>query len=225
MVWVTDSQSSIDIMNNIPHGIGIRDMLKPELDVGLELYEEQLNKPWVYRRIEKVISHIALEDAPNEFYWGCNMVADEMATRARQFLKLDNLQGIEHHVFKGTKVGCKIEGRIENNKLHNTIKEHIQGRELKKFLMEKYGWSERIFMDIGWVAHQRELGKYPRVQRCTLVKYIHGWLATKRRRSRVGSLLDAACPLCGREETRQHLFECSNAQCIAVLERSKQLNL
>ena len=212
MVLVTDSQSSIDIMKNIPQGIGIRDMLKPELDVGLELYETQLTNSWVYRRVEKVVSHIELDDAPNEFYWGCNCLADEMATRARHILKIENLQGIDHHVLKGTQVGCKIDGRIENNNLHNTIKEHIQGRELKFFLMEKYGWPDHIFMDIGWVAHQRELTKYPRLQRCTLVKYIHGWLATKRRRSRIGSVLDATCPLCGEEETRQHLFECSNAR-------------
>ena len=90
--------------------------------------------------------------------------------------------------------------------------EHIQGHELKLFLMEKYGWTEKFFLDIAWPAHQRELSKYPRLKRATLIKYIHGWLATKRRRSREGVFHDSLCPLCGDEETKYHMFACTNSR-------------
>ena len=79
-------------------------------------------------------------------------------------------------------------------------------------------------MDIGWIAHQRELSKYPRLQRGTLIKYINGWLATKCRRSREGSLQDSICPLCGDEETKQHMFACTNEQFSSIRnERFQQL--
>ena len=212
VVLVTDSQASIDIINHIPQGIGIRDMLRPELDVGLELYHQRQNKQWVHWKIEKVTSHIEVEEAPNEFYWGCNTYVDELATRARQRFNLEDLKGVEHYVFPGARVGCKIKGRVENNNLYTAVNEHIQGRELKFFLMEKYGWSEDIFLDIGWSAHAKELSKYPRLKRGTLIKYIHGWLATKRRRFREGVFQDPLCPLCGDEETKYHMLECSNQQ-------------
>jgi len=185
-------------------------MLKPELDVGLELYHQRETKPWVQWNIEKVTSHIEVEDAPNEFFWGCNTFVDELATRARRFYNVEALKRVEQYVFPGAVAGCKIDGRIENNNLYTVIMEHIQGNELKWFLMEKYGWSEKIFFDIAWSAHQRELSKYPRLKRSTLIKYIHGWLATNRRRSREGVLQDSLCPLCGNEETKYHMFECTN---------------
>ena len=224
LVLVTDSQASVDIISNIPQRIGISDMLKPEMDVGLEVYHQQQQKQWVHRRVEKVISHIEIEDALNEFFWACNTVADELATVARTVFSVNELKALEDNVFPGTRVGCKIDGRLENNNLYMLLTEHIQGRALKFFLMEKYGWSYRTFMDIGWIAHQRELSKYPRLQRGTLIKYMHGWLATKLRRRREGSVMDSTCPLCGGEENRQHLFSCPNEQYSSIRkERFRQL--
>ena len=57
--------------------------------------------------------------------------------------------------------------------------------------------------------HQRELKKISRVQRVTLLKYIHGWLATNKRRSREGGPALAHCIYCGKVEDRKHLFTCT----------------
>ena len=60
--------------------------------------------------------------------------------------------------------------------------------------------------------HQRELKKISRLQRVTLLKYIHGWLATNKRRSKEGGQALAHCIYCGEVEDRQHLFTCKTPQ-------------
>lgn len=48
------------------------------------------------------------------------------------------------------------------------------------------------------------------LKRITLVKYIHRWLATKKRRHRESRSPDNTCPLCGLVETRDHMFKCQH---------------
>ena len=50
--------------------------------------------------------------------------------------------------------------------------------------MEKYHWTESTFWSIDWKAHNKELQQIHQGKRTTLIKYIHGWLATKKYRNR-----------------------------------------
>ncbi len=43
-------------------------------------------------------------------------------------------------------------------------------------------------------------------------KYLHGWLATKKRHHREGRSPDAQCQLCGEEETRSDFLFCLHSQ-------------
>ena len=60
--------------------------------------------------------------------------------------------------------------------------------------------------------------KTPLTQKPTLIKYIHGWLATKKRRGQEGAFRDSLCPLCGAEESKYHFLVCSNAQLNTIRE-------
>ena len=77
----------------------------------------------------------------------------------------------------------------------------ICGTQIKFYLMEKYDWSASIFSQIDWKAHHKELQKFPRKQKVTLHKYIHGWLATQKRKFRERRSVDDTCPLCGGVES------------------------
>ena len=83
LMLITDSQASIDIMDNIPQMVGIKNTLSAEMDVALELFQQRTLHSWVYRNVVKVESHIDLLDAPDEFMWECNNYVDELATKAR----------------------------------------------------------------------------------------------------------------------------------------------
>ena len=135
----------------------------------------------------KVESHIEVEQAPNAFYWLCNGIADKLATRAIDHFSLDELKNKSTPSLRGTRAICVIDGCQVNSDLQNVLQEKMMGVALKNFLMEKYGWNNSIFQTVFWEAHQAELNKTPIIQRPTLIKYMHGWLATKRRRCREGA--------------------------------------
>ena len=78
--------------------------------------------------------------------------------------------------------------------------------------MHKYDWSKEIIAEIAWEAHGKEIQQYPRDKAVTLFKYIHGWLANGKRRFREKSITTAQCPLCGKEETRDHMLRCDEAR-------------
>ena len=209
---ITDSQSSIDIIANAHRMTGIKDTLQPDMDIGLEVAHQYKLTNWVIRQVIKVESHIEEEKAPNKFYWECNELVDRMATNARSLFSIESLKLTRIGVLPGTWAGCIIQKSLVNSDLYRNLKEHIHGTELRKFLMTKYGWTEKTFKLVDWEEHDRQLKAFSIQQRVTLVKYIHGWLATQRRRFREGSSVTAQCPLCGEEETRGHLFCCQYQQ-------------
>ena len=84
------------------------------------------------------------------------------------------------------------------------------------YLPNRYGWTAQVFSSIDWLTHQREFTKVQKLQQVTLTKFVHGWLATSRRRYRNGGVERSCCPLCTVEETRQHMFRCSNPQFVQL---------
>ena len=212
VVLVTDSQSSIEIIKATDRIIGISDTLSPEMDVALEISDIQRNNPWIERQIVKVQSHIEKEEAPDEYLWECNKLADQLATEARTFFSPEAISRHQPMLFQGARSGCKIQGRLENNNLYKTIRLSVDGSNLSEYLSNKYGWSQTTFEDIAWNEHFQELNRYPKPMRATLAKYLHGWLANKKRQFRNGSFIDPCCILCGEIESTSHMFTCTNEQ-------------
>ena len=95
---VTDSQASIEILQNFDTLVGIKDTLKPEMDVALELYHLRHSHTWIHWDVQKVESHIALEEAPNELFGECNAYVDTQATKAREEFSLEELKNRENYV-------------------------------------------------------------------------------------------------------------------------------
>ena len=209
---ITDSQASIEIMDNIPKMLGIKDTLRPELDVALEIFQQRTSHPWAKWNICKVESHIERDEAPNTFHWECNNYVDAEATRARIDFPLHVLQKRPDYIFPGAMVGCKIDGRIVNNGLHEAIKHHLTVSVLRSYLMEKYHWTEPTFLNIAWLEHHKALKILSLGQKATVLKYIHGWLATKRHRHREGYSPNELCAMCSQPENRLHIFRCSHPQ-------------
>ena len=129
-----------------------------------------------------------------------------MATRARSEFTLEELKNTESLLFPGAKAGCIINGRLENNNLYGSLKTQLNGAVLQDYLMEKYHWTEHTFNRVDWKAHYTVITKFPRPQQITLVKYIHGWLATTKRRHREQQSSTNRCTLCGLEDGCMHIF-------------------
>ena len=66
---ITDSKASMEIMENCQTILGIKDTLKPEFDLSLEILRKRVRLTWITKRtMVKVRSHIEREEAPNTFF-------------------------------------------------------------------------------------------------------------------------------------------------------------
>ncbi len=138
IILVTDSQASVDILVKADRMLDTKDALKPEMDVALEISRLMRQHRWISWEVQKVESHIDKQTAPNQFYWECNEYVDMLATKGKEEFSLEDLKKREMYVFQGTKTGCKIDKRIENNELYAVLKERINGEVINKYLLEKY---------------------------------------------------------------------------------------
>ena len=66
--------------------------------------------------------------------------------------------------------------------------------------------SHHEFTETDWPAHQTALTKHKRTRRATVMKYLHGWLATKSHRHNDGAPIENRCPLCCSSETSTNIF-------------------
>ncbi len=207
---VTDSQASIDILRNLESKIGLKDVLKPDVDVGLAILYKRRNRRWAKYTTTKVRSHISVEESSDEILWLVNEEADRLATEAREKVRSRDMEARTPQLLPGMSAGCTI-GEVF---IHQNLKEQLHSQmydgALKQYLCEKYDWDNSVFGDIDWTAHKKAITLFPRLQSITIMKYIHGWLATKRRRYRDGAFEDPLCPLCLKEEGHLHIFMCQH---------------
>ena len=207
---VTDSQASIMIREKMSNLIGMKDFLRPDVDVAMEIDHYRRLNNCSQLEIIKVRSHIDIDDAPNEFFWKVNDEADTLATRAREQVEQGRLDAREPNFLPAAKAVCVIKGTIALSNLKEQVNSAISYEAMKEYLCTKNDWSTRTFDLINWSAHHAALHKYKLVQRVTVMKLVHGWLATKKRKWREGRFETPSCVLCQEEETNNHMYYCSH---------------
>ena len=88
------------------------------------------------------------------------------------------------------------------------IQERTSQACLQEFLCCKYSWTIKTFSAIDWQAHSEALATFPLLPKVTVMKLLHGWLATQKKSFQAGSLATAQCILCGEVEDRTHIYSC-----------------
>ena len=219
---ITDSQASLIISDNLKHIVSMKEVLRPDIDVAMEL--ERMRKQNVtFCRLEliKVKSHIEKEDAPNETYWSVNKEADELATFARDQVQAGNITAHPPQWLTGALAIARIDGRLGLSEVKQQLHTSIYRNDLEEYLMRKYDWNRQTFRSIDWSAQEASIQKVPPIPRITVFKLVHGWLATARRRCREGLVVTPQCSLCQEEENRDHMFCCTDERISNV--RTKEL--
>ena len=205
---ITDSQASILMVENVDRKVGMQALLRPDWDVVMEVWQQRKQNTHSSMTVHKVKSHISVEEAPDELFWNLNEEADRLATLARGEVEHGRYKPTTPGFFPGSKVACCINGQICHTKLKDKIHEAATLGELQDFLCRKYGWTTRMFDMVDWSAHNCALKKYPLLQTVTVMKFIHGWLATMKKRSTIGEVATPLCMLCGDEENNLHIYSC-----------------
>ena len=213
---VTDSKASIDILDNMPQKIGMNEFLKPDMDVAMAVADRRARRSSCTMDIIKVNSHIGLEEAPDEFHWRLNDEADKLATLAREKVESGLMDSREPVLLPESKVICSINGTLCTNNMKQVIHQTLTSPRIQEYLCVKYGWTASVFSNINWTAHQAGISQYQLLPKVTVMKYIHGWLATTKRRWRDGELSTPICLLCNEAEDSRHMFCCYNTELSAA---------
>ena len=101
---------------------------------------------------------------------------------------------------------------MTTNNRDTRIIDTITEEPLKQYLCTTHGWSDADFAAIDWKSYTIALSRFKKSQRSTLLKYLHGWLATNNRKKKVGRCVDDKCLLCGEPETNYHVFYCEDRE-------------
>jgi hypothetical protein len=82
---------------------------------------------------------------------------------------------------------------------------------IRQFYHDKYGWTHQTFDSIHWEVQKKALHSYNKRDEQRLLKYVHGWLPTKKHLFREAQCNSPRCLLCeALEEMNDHLLECNN---------------
>ena len=157
---VTDSQASIDIVNNVRNKIGIKDVLKPDTDVALAILYQRAKLPWMKYHVIKVRSHIAVEESPNEFFWMVNDTSDQLAMEARDKVITNEIVAKRPILLPGMVIGCKIGPELIYQDLKVRLHKQLHEDTIHQYLCSKYGWTESVAQTIDWVAHEQALNSF-----------------------------------------------------------------
>ena len=178
---ITDSQASIQIREGLQNRFSMKNLLQPDIDVAMEIDRCQTENTHSHVEFHKVKSHIEEADAPNDFFWRINEEADTLATAARVEALAGTLQAHKPPFLTGARAMCTIQGQICTAKLHKRVYNSVYESLTEEYLCHRYNWLEKVFKYIDWEAHQTVLLSYHGTKKTTVIKYIHGWLATKKR--------------------------------------------
>ena len=129
----------------------------------------------------KVNSHIDRIEAPNERFCDLNDSADQLATSARDKVTQGEMEAREPCMLPHSRITCWIDNKMTTNDRDKRIRDTSTGESLKQYLCDKHGWSNAEFAAIDWKSYTIALSKFKKSQRSTLLKYLHGWLATNDR--------------------------------------------
>lgn len=104
--------------------------------------------------------------------------------------------------------------RICTTRLKEEIADQVHSPSIQYYMSSKYGWDRDTLLSIGSEGHSAAISKFSLLERITLVKCLHGWLATRKRQSRRKKGISPVCPLCNHVEDKHHLFTCTDKKMV-----------
>ena len=155
------------------------------------------------------------------FYWKINEEADQLTTRSRGQVEQGKL--LPHHppFLPGSRAMCFIDGISCMDNLKQAIHTRVYEQHFIDNLCLKHGWMTNIFQIIDWKQHSGAVQSFPQIQRITVLKHIHGWLATQKRRCHEGASATSQCLLCHNDKDNMHIFHCKHKE----MTRLRQIEL
>ena len=197
--WVyIDNKEVIRRINNTTT-LRLTEYYAPEYEISEEITSQIRNTcakgHWLW-----IKSHTEAQDQASIINWYVDKLVEHF--------RIQNVHKLSELSFPSNKATILYNNAIINTKVFDHLQNKTSNTTLRKYLQNKYGWSDSTFQDINWSAHRGALLSMPTPLRITTIKIIHNWGATGIRNKLIEKKTNQ-CPFCNEEkETSDHVFEC-----------------
>ena len=207
--FICDSKSALKIVGGDISSLKQSGPLEAEMELTLEIGRLRSKNNRHKRDFKWVRSH---QDNKNtkDTNEELNDRADQIATECREeaqegFIPLERKQ-----TYEGSLATLQIRGTVINKDLKKMVQEALYAREMKRYMMNKYGWDENAFNNIDWTVLEMALKKKKGIHRVTIIKLLHFWQPTNRyvQRNERRRQVEARCPECECNDDQMHYMQC-----------------
>ena len=115
-------------------------------------------------------------------------------------------KSIERRATPGHRASLTINGNLITAQYDTEIRRAYTSPDMRTYLQRKHDFDDTALNLIDWDAIGSFLASLPLCQRIRTTKFIHNWLPTKEKLSRLTNAKDEC--LCGSAETHHHLLIC-----------------
>ena len=152
------------------------------------------------------------KDAPQTETRSINEDADELATKCRDYCEEGLMTTTKKIFLPDGIVVLKLNGGAITKGMKEAIHGAYHDDDLKKFLCNKFSWTNRTFNKIDWEAHAHGLRKKPAVYVTAIIKLVHRWQPTFKRTNQYTKhrTSKSRCCLCDEVEEQHHYMKCTD---------------
>jgi hypothetical protein len=212
-IWM-DSTSAIKQIRKILVGHKAPSKYPPDADIighirwlSTQLRAFDISIDWVKAHQDDTIAHEKLLVNAK-----INILADELATSYRELMPKHRQKSRSQAVFfSASKVSLKVNGLRTTSQYEESIRYHIHGTRLRKFLQTTRLWDDVIWNMVDMESLGLAMGKLDVSRRISVSKMIYGWNNTGHQRKKITPDASSNCPRCGLEdETQEHVLQCND---------------
>ena len=214
--WLVDSKAAISkVRKFIKWGHVKRGRQPQDVDV-LSLIKkcyDELGKRvrirWIKAHQDTDIPHDKLSELAK-----LNVQADQLATNYRLRGKRKSSPFVDHQ--SGQRISVSIHGRRLTSQYDSSIRFHVNGYHLRKYIQERRGWDDKTWDQVDFVRFEQHLKRLTPLRQISHMKFIHDQQPLGTRRLQQAMIHDetlSLCPCCTTTiENQAHLLRCRDNQ-------------
>ena len=139
-----------------------------------------------------------------------NIRADTLASQYRSDVpSVPQVPRSNPEKFPACPVYVVVNGQRATAYVKDTIRYHINGTQMRKYLQKQRGWTDREWRSIDFYSIGAAYNNTAIRNRFQISKLMHGWLNTGQQRGKIEKGASTKCPSCGEiNETQEHILRC-----------------
>ena len=146
----------------------------------------------------------------------------EMDTYAKLGVKMNEKLTLKQPLYRQTIFGLYDKKKHLMTNMREYVYNKINGRKIKQYMEEKYGWNEEMIECIEWKSLEMAMKTYTEYKKSKIVQLIWDWQNVGRQKERIEQD-NGQCPLhCNEYDTHAHYLVCKDERMEECRKKSKE---